>query len=301
VDVLEFLLVCIAGLIFGAAVVAAVVAYRRSAVLPSRTAEVTPQHGRVVVLLDVERVEPQAPASQRLVREAAARMFRMMPGATEVEVRSAAGVVLGVVPRARTVPPPVLLPDVLVEPHTRRSRTPDPSRHFGPEVSEPRPVVAPVRRGLPLPESSPARPFADRFDLPEKVRARLVHPNDPVGIVRAILDSAGIEVQCEGDLLLADGVAIVVIVPTGVVVHHELLNHAFIRIERSGAGRGVVIGIGVLDVGEVRRREAAAPHVLHAGPEAIQRMADAVAIGADPLRFAAAPALSVLPHASGSQ
>ena len=31
-----------------------------------------------------------------------------------------------------------------------------------------------------------------------------------------------------------------------------------------------------------------APQVLHAGPDGIQRMADALSLGADPLRFAVA-------------
>jgi hypothetical protein len=45
-------------------------------------------------------------------------------------------------------------------------------------------------------------------------------------------------------------------------------------------------------VEDVHRREMLAPHVLHAGPDGIQRMADAVAVGADPLRFAVAPAVA---------
>jgi hypothetical protein len=36
---------------------------------------------------------------------------------------------------------------------------------------------------------------------------------------------------------------------------------------------------------EISRRHALAPALLHAGPDGIQRMADAAAMGADPLDF----------------
>ena len=49
-----------------------------------------------------------------------------------------------------------------------------------------------------------------------------------------------------------------------------------------------------MPLGETRRREMLDPALLHAGLEGFQRMADAVAVGADPIDFAAAPALADL-------
>jgi hypothetical protein len=46
---------------------------------------------------------------------------------------------------------------------------------------------------------------------------------------------------------------------------------------------------------DVRRREFLDPALLHSGPEGIQRMADAVSLGGNPMSFAAAPALIASP------
>ena len=51
---------------------------------------------------------------------------------------------------------------------------------------------------------------------------------------------------------------------------------------------------------DVRRREFLDPALLHSGPEGIQRMADAVSLGGNPMSFAAAPAL-VASLQSGSE
>jgi hypothetical protein len=65
----------------------------------------------------------------------------------------------------------------------------------------------------------------------------------------------------------------------------EDLNAAFLRFQRSGAKRGVMVTAGRLYAHESRRREALAPNLKHTGPKGIQRMADAVAMGANPLDF----------------
>lgn len=256
---------------------------------------VSPEDHRAVAVLDIERAPPNAAPVRRLVREAAARVFRVMPFVEEVEVRSRIGVVLGVVNRTSGRGHGIRAPNVLLAPHLRRSRVPDLSEHLSEQEAQP-PV--PVTPGFSLPPPPPRRPLADRFDLTETVRSRIADPDDPVGLVRAILEAGGLEVEDDGDLLRAGDVAVVVIDPHGVSVPREMLDHAFIRIGLSGALRGLVIGLGVLDVDDMRRRETWAPHVLHSGREGIQRMADAVAVGADPLRFAAAPALTVIGTAS---
>lgn len=262
---------------------------------------VSPEDHRAVAVLDIERARPNAAPVRRLVREAAARVFRLMPFVEEVEVRSSVGVVLGVVNRTSAWGRGIRAPNVFLQPHLRRSRGPDLSAHLlEQEQVEPPIPVTPLTPTFSLPPSPPRRPLADQFDLTEAVRSRIVDPDDPMGLVRAILEAGGLEVEVEvdGDFLRAGDVAVVVIDPRGVSVTREMLDHAFIRIELSGALRGLVIGLGVLDVDDVRRRETWAPHVLHSGREGIQRMADAVAVGADPLRFAAAPALTVIGTAS---
>jgi hypothetical protein len=231
-----------------------------------------------------------------MVREAAARVYRMMPSVERVEVRTPSGVTLGVVPRT---PPPELrleLSKLLTEPRLPRSVGPELAPHLAePEEAEPppSPPAPPVFSGIVA--SPPRRPLAERFDLPGPVRSSMSDPDDPVELVRAILEASGAAVRVEDEVIRADGHAVVVLVPTGNVVEPESLSHAFLCIERSGAARGLVIAMGILDVADVRRREGLAPHVLHTGPDGIQRMADAVAIGEDPLRFAAGPALAASP------
>jgi hypothetical protein len=70
-----------------------------------------------------------------------------------------------------------------------------------------------------------------------------------------------------------------------------MLNHAYRRFIQSGASRGVVLSAGFMQFLDVRRREFLDPALLHSGPEGIQRMADAVALGGNPMNFAAGPAL----------
>ncbi len=47
-----------------------------------------------------------------------------------------------------------------------------------------------------------------------------------------------------------------------------------------------MVTVGLLDPSDLRRREILAPNVHHVAHDGVQRMADAVAVGADPLAFA---------------
>jgi hypothetical protein len=135
----------------------------------------------------------------------------------------------------------------------------------------------------------PHRHFADRYELPESVRTLIRDPDDPVDVVRAVLEAAGGLPVVEGDTLKVGGWALVILAPHDRVIHAAMLGHAFLRVEAAQATSGVVIMLGFADVEDVRRRETVAPHVVHVGPSAIQRMADAVALGLDPLRFVMLP------------
>ncbi len=241
--------------------------------------------GRAAVTLEVDDADPASLAVRRLVHDAAARVFALLPDAVEVEVRARSGRALGQVSRRSPPPPRIDVPPPLYEPRPRRAAGPDPARHLREEelAGAGRP---PVASGPPEP---PPRTLVDRFDLPPSVRDRVRSPDDTADLVRAVLEAAGIPHRPEGDLVVAGDLAIAVVEPdAGVVVGHDALNHAYLRIAASGAPRGLVIALGYVDPREIARREMAAPQVRHAGPDAIQRMADAAALGADPLRFALA-------------
>lgn len=240
--------------------------------------------GRAVVTLDVGAAAATSPAAGRLVDDAAGRVFATMPDATEVEVRDREGGVLG--RRRRETPLEVDIPNELYEPHARADRTPDP-RDGLTDRGETLPAVD---RDRPPPPGI-ARPLAERFELPDAVRSRLDDPDDAVALVRALLEAAGLTVERDGDVLSAGDAAVVVIpAPIGEPLTPDALNRAYRRFRDSGASRGVVVTPGFMDPTDVRRREVFVPSLLHAGPEGIQRMADAVELGADPVRFAAAPA-----------
>jgi len=238
------------------------------------------------VTLEVDEADPALPAVRRLVHETALGVFRAAPDAREVEVRTRAGTILGRVSRETPPPRELTISPVLHEPHVRRTHVPDVLG--GLYGSEPTPT--PIRDRHTSGELTPPhRPLIDQFDLPEAVRTGIGDPDDPIDLVRSILEAAGVHCVIDGDLIQAGESALVILRASGdVVIGHEALNRAYLRVVRSGAQRGLVIALGFMDPREVKRREMLAPQVLHAGPDGIQRMADAVSLGADPLRFAVA-------------
>ena len=124
--------------------------------------------------------------------------------------------------------------------------------------------------------------------------AELQDPDDPVEIVRAILAAADRPVErLDGELIRSgDKVVAVIGHRGGRPGVSKVLNDVYLRFQRSGARSGVVISLQYVDPADARRREILAPELTHQGPDAIQRMADAVAFGADPIEFAEGPALS---------
>ncbi len=291
VEVLDVLVAAGVGAVLALVVAAAVRASRPPAAGGARGPVALTAGGRAVLVLDVEGVDRGHPAVERLVRDAAARVFALMPGVEEVEVRARDGALLGTSTRRPPPPKAIHLPEQLFEPHPRPTHGPDLTAH----LSEEELPTAPPREGPVQPPPAPEAPgilLADRFDLPERVRARVRDPGDAVDLVRAILEAGGVAVRLEDGTLRTDDHAVVIAAAATGVIGREALNRAFLRVQRTGARRGLVIALGYLDRDDVRRREALAPHVLHAGLDGIQRMADAVAVGADPLRFAVAPALA---------
>lgn len=228
------------------------------------------------IVLDLDAPDPDDPAVQRLVRDAAHRTLRADPAIDEVTVVAPDGRVLGHVVRPGPLGPEVTLPEALREPHAPTRHAPSPVPHDDLHTRTRHETSPELRRA----------PLADRLELPPAVRARIVDPTRAVDVIRAILEVAGRPVQVDGDLLLSDDVAIVVIDPRP--DPDRALTHGYLRVEASPASRGIVLRVGYVDPALVRRREAAARHVRHVGPDALQRMADAVAAGGDPVAFAVA-------------
>ncbi len=274
----------IAAIVLALLVTALVWAWRRAG---STTGPPRPQpwedgasRTRGTVVLDLEVRDPDHPSVRRLVREAAHRALAADPSLDRVEVRDPSGGVLGSEERPGPLPPAVDLPAALREPHGPRSHTPSPVGHDDPARPGGVHGAAPEIARIPL---------ADRLDLSPDIRARVVDPTRAVDVVRAILEAGGHQVTVDGDLLVTGDVAIVVVDPRS--DPDRALTHGFLRVQEARVPRGLVLRLGYVDPAIVRRREAAAPHVRHVGPDALQRMADAVAAGGDPVAFAAGPVL----------
>jgi hypothetical protein len=276
--------IVLVALVVVAVLLAAVLLGRRLGRTPpppvARPWETTEPEGAVVVL-DLVPDDPSHPSVRRLVEEAAQRPLDADPTVEMVEVRDREQRVLGRVRRPRRRRD-VTIPDVLHEPHAQRSRAPDPlGRSSTPPPSPPAPGET---------VEVADRPFAERFELDERVRAALTDTDDPVDLVRVLLTLGGHHTEVHGDRVATDEVALVVMSDPG----HQLdaaLARAFLRIQEARVPRGIVIHLSWVNPEVLHRRELAAPNVKHVGPEAIQRMADAVAAGADPVAFVLGPAV----------
>jgi hypothetical protein len=236
-----------------------------------------------VVTLDLTVDDPDRPAVQRLVTDVARRALRADPELDEVEVRDRDGNVLGRLSRPTPLPPPPAIADELREPRAARDHTPQPVRPAGATARLPEPDAE-------IDLTVPGQPIADRLDLPASVRSRVRDPERPLDVIRAILEASGRPVRVERGTLVAGDTAIVVVSPGSRAIDAEL-SDAFMRIQAANVARGVVVRLGYVDPALVRHREAAAPHVRHVTAEAIQRMADAVEVGGDPVEFAVGPLL----------
>jgi hypothetical protein len=247
---------------------------------PTRPWETSEPEGAVVVL-DLVPDDPSHPSVRRLVEEAAQRPLDTDPTVEVVEVRDREHRVLGRVRRPRKRRD-VTIPDELYEPHAQRSRAPDP---LGRSSTPPPPPPASAEA-----VEVADRPFAERFELDERIRAALADDDDPVDLVRVLLTLGGHRPEIHGDRVATEEVALVVMSDPGHQVDAALAR-AFLRIQEARVPRGIVIHLSWVNPETLHRREVAAPNVKHVGPEAIQRMADAVTAGADPVAFVLGPAV----------
>ncbi|MDP8931952.1 MAG: hypothetical protein M3O70_26125 [Actinomycetota bacterium] len=229
------------------------------------------------VTLDIDAADPDNPSVQRLVRDAASRTFRTSPDVESVTVQNRAGTRLGTVERHQDLPSRGVVAPERPQAGRRPPRRAARSRR--------RPVTG---GGAAEEKVAPKRTLADRFELPDAVRATLRRPDDAVDVIRAILEAAQLPVEVHENVIRSGDDAVIV------VSHAEgsaadALTRAFLRFQKSGASQGVVVSLGYFDPRDVRRRRVLAPNLHYAGLSAIQRMADAVDVGADPLTFATEP------------
>lgn len=242
---------------------------------PRVTAPVT------TLVLDVRAGDPDSPSLQRLARSVALPVFERSDDVEEVIVKDRDGAVVARIDR----PDPA--------PVTRERPEPPADLRLHPRTYEPaeRAGAGPSRAADDEVDDA-STPFAERYDLPPGVTARLRDPDDPVDVLRAILEEGGRPATVTGPGVLTGDELLIVLPGHRGVVTGEDLTHAFLRFDASSALRGVAICLGYVDPDELRRREILAPDLRHAGHGAIQRMADAVSLGGDPLAFVQAPSVS---------
>jgi hypothetical protein len=279
---MEWLAIAVAAVFVGAVVVGLLRRAGQAGPPRKRGTWDEPQVGGVIVL-DLDIDDPEDPTVQRLVHEAGRRALVTDPELEAVEVRSRSGLVLAVVRRSQPLGAEATIPDQLRQPHAPRRHAPDPVAPTG--------ATRDARHLDPVGDVHvPDRPFADRFVLTDEVRAAVRDPERPIDLVAAILQVAGRPVERQGDVVVSGDTA-VAIVPHLAHGMEDAMTRAFMHIRDTAAERGVVIRLGYVDPDEVRRREGAAPDVRHVTADAIQRMADAVALGGDPIAFAIGPAV----------
>jgi len=232
------------------------------------------------VTLAIDGADPAQPSVERLVAHTAAGILAANPHVRRVTVEGRDGRHLGEGSRAEHHEAhDVSIPEQLHEPRTTRDRAPS--------VVRPPSSAHPTRVDDGGDDPVPHRTLRQRFDLPVAVTSELGDDPDLIDVLAAIASAGGYEVQNHGDVVLADSTALVALRGPGA----DAMNHAFRIYDASGADAGIAVALGYLSPLEVERRELLAPDLRYVGPDAVQRMADAVALGADPLAFAVAPAL----------
>lgn len=243
---------------------------------PHRPAEPRITAPVTTLVLDVRAGDPDSPSVRRLVRSVALPVFQRSDDVEEVVVKDREGEVVGRLHRPAPAPPPQEHPE------------PPPDLRLHPPVYEPSHGGAATGPG-PVADDDTHTDFADRYDLSTSIREQVRDPDDPVEVVRAIIAASGRPATVSGPSVLTDGDLLIVVPGHRGVVTGDHLTQAYLLFDASRARRGIAICLGYVDPDELRRREILAPNLRHTGHEAIQRMADAVALGADPLAFIEGP------------
>jgi hypothetical protein len=251
----------------------------------SRTLEAV--DGRIT--LDVPAGDADDAALRRLATQLAERALDRDPSLHVVEVVDLDGRDVLRLHRAQR-PRTIQLPESLHEPHVRPPRGPSPvpregaSRPGGPgaEAAREGPTTM-TDQAIERVEPVGARPAAARFDLPPAVRDRIAPDADHVSVLEAILAVAGHPTSRDGDVVLLPHMAFIVADVRGDPEH--ALSRAYLRLRQTGRAHGIVIRLGYVDPTVLARRASSAPDVVYTDTRALQRMADATALGLNPLDF----------------
>jgi hypothetical protein len=240
---------------------------------PGELARVVRRDGDRVVL-DLEVADATAGPVRRLALDLAARTFTDDPALARLTVVDRTGRTLLTTTREEaTVQLPDLPPDLSVGGRRPGRRAPDPLGRGGGSTREagPPPHITPLG----------PRPFVARFDLPTSVLDQVRDGDDPVEVLGAVLRAGGRPVERHGDVLVSEDTACTVVDVSDDA--DRALARAFVRLRDSGAPRGIVVRLGYADPAVVARHAHAARHVHQRDVTAVQAMADAVALGADPI------------------
>ena len=237
-------------------------------------------HRHLTIRLDVVVDDVEGQRAQRLASDASARMFSIAPDVSTITVHDRAGQAVAV--HHRSVAERIREP--LTGPASGPSRSLSrweanlelpsiPAQH--PDADDIEPID--LRSG----------PIVDHLDLPAQIRRALPDDARAIDIVEALLRLTGHPVMRDRDTLTVGDVAVIV-VEAG-TPGEDVLRHAYLRFVAARARAGVVIAMNPADLADAPRRERLEPHVSHVGPGALQRMADATALGGDPLAFLPVP------------
>jgi hypothetical protein len=232
--------------------------------------------GRGEVVLDVVTAAPDAAVLRRLAEAAGGDALAADRELDEIRVLDASGRELLVLHRDQPLPT-ITRPEGL-----STSTLPGSGEDGGDRFGDPSATAG----------SSPARGSvtgaAAPFDLSPRVVAELAERPDGTELVRAILVAGGRDAHVDDRRVIRTGSEAVVVLddPHRSGLHPDDLSGAYLRYRHSGARRGIVVLLGYAARHEITRRERLAPDLAYVGAEAVQRMADAAALGVDPLRFA---------------
>jgi hypothetical protein len=231
------------------------------------------------VRIDVEVPGEPGEALVRLAVSVATEVLASDPSLDAVTVVDRVGRGITTLPRPTTPSRP---PHTLDTVRLAREATP----HVPSPVRPPSDDAPPPGVTTP-PPSTARRTLLDRLTVTDAVRAACTEPDRPAAIVATLLRLAGRPAEVDGDLVVSGDRAVAI---ADVRDDPETaLSRAFLRLDASPASQGLIIVLGFVDPAVVRGRDGLTPTVRYADVDALQRMADAVTLGLDPLALAATP------------
>ena len=137
-------------------------------------------------------------------------------------------------------------------------------------------AVGPASRG-------PTPPLKSRLDLPADIALRLGDDASVGDVVDALIRAAGVPFTSVHGAVVVDDAAIVPIDAIEVTgrIRDDQLDEGFRVFSATGARCGIALTDGQLPAREIERRHLLGSRLRHGGIEALQRLADEVALDRD--------------------